>query len=99
MTYVRIKPPQNKGQDVPQSISTGGVKIVRGGPGIEVPKNIIGALKKIGGGHIETSEKPFEVVKKTGGVIDLEAGKMRYPDEEDATENTEKTGKTDKAGK
>ena len=90
--YVRIKPPVNKNQDVPQSITVGGVKgvrIVPGGPGVEVKNTaLINRLKKIGGDKIEVSKKPFKVNFFKGGVIDLSAGEMKGQVEVDSEGNT-----------
>jgi hypothetical protein len=80
--YLRIKPPKKLNTNVPSSIKVGGVKVVRGGSGIEVRDNaLIGKIKKIGGGHIETSKTPFEVKPPKGGVIDLDAMEMKTKDE------------------
>jgi len=87
MTYVRIKPPKNKGQSVPQSISTGGVKVVVGGPGVEVKDgSVISRIKKIGGKHIETAKTTFRVEAPKGGIIDMSAGEMKAQPEEETGE-------------
>ena len=80
MTFVRIKPPKNKNQKTPQSICSGGVKIVVGGPGTEVKDvGVFKRIKGIGGDNIETSKMPFEVVAPKGGIIDLDAMEMKAP--------------------
>lgn len=94
MTYVRIKPAKNKAQDVPQSINTGGVKVVQGGTGVEVKDNsTIGRLKKIGGKNIETSKEPFKVEKPKGGIIDMEAKEMKAPPAEEPEEESPEKNK------
>ena len=90
MTYVRIRLPKNKNQDVPRSICCGGFRVVPGGPGVEIKNNgVIGKIKKIGGDHIETSKKPFEVEAPNGGIIDLDAMKMKTQEEAGEEEKPE----------
>ena len=61
--YVRIRNPKNKNEDIPQSITTSGVKIVRGGKGTLVTdKGKLNRIEKIYGNVIETSDKPFDFV-------------------------------------
>jgi len=88
MAYVRIRQPKNKAQDVPQSLTINKIKIVQGGPGVEVKDTgFMGRAKKIiGAGNIETSKEPFKTeAPKRGGMIDMSAKEMKYPAEESET--------------
>jgi len=90
MTFVRIKPPKNINDKGPQSISSGGARIVRGGAGIEVKDaNTVKRLRKVGGGLVETSKTPFDAVAPKGGIIDLDAMKMKTPEKEPAKDEKE----------
>lgn len=82
--YVRIKTPKKLNTNVPSSIKAGGKKIVQGGPGTEIKDTkVLSRIKKIGGENIETSKKPFDEIKPSGGVIDTDAMKMRKRQEVD----------------
>jgi hypothetical protein len=80
--FVRIRPAKNQAENIPQSIKCGKVKVVQGGPGIEIrDTGIIGRIKRIGGDNIQTSKEPFEAPASKGGIIDMSNKKMIHPQE------------------
>ncbi len=69
--YVRIRVPRSKNEDVPRSITSGGVKIVQGGTGTLVKdEGLIKRLRKAHGEKLEVSNSPFEPGPKPSGVIE-----------------------------
>lgn len=68
--FARIRAPRSKNEDVPRSLTSGGVTIAQGGAGkaIEDPA-LIGRLKTILGDKLETSKIPFPEAAPGKGII------------------------------